>query len=321
VKADEFIHILTRVVNSKHGARFLELVHEMREVLEDAGVSEEIEAKLEPGKPIRFRSPDDIAKKPKMNFPPPPPLPDLEHLNTEIKAPPPLNLEEVTAGEPAKTPEGAQAVADVEIPAAPSDASGGTNGKNRDGKDGQAEKTAVVDASTDQAPPAETPIAGEPPREEFVAAGPNRFVRKPDAAPPPPEADAKPKRSRKDSVRAIILEALQEGDRTMAEIEEIVRGRKGEVPHLYQQAHLALKKIGAQKGGDGRFTLPKGGPAAAAPVASPAPDTSTAPEGKEPEEPSKPHQLDIDLESSKVLATGGEGDPVEEDASDSSAGE
>jgi hypothetical protein len=56
-------------------------------------------------------------------------------------------------------------------------------------------------------------------------------------------------------VRSIVLDALHEGDKTMSELEDAVRTRKGTVPHLYQQTYLALKRIGAMKSSTGRFTL------------------------------------------------------------------
>ena len=63
MKNDEFVHILTRVVNSKYGPRFLEAMHELREILEEAGISEEAAPKIEPGKPLRRRLPEDVQRK------------------------------------------------------------------------------------------------------------------------------------------------------------------------------------------------------------------------------------------------------------------
>src|SRR5262249_11812131 len=60
---------------------------------------------------------------------------------------------------------------------------------------------------------------------------------------------------KKESVRSLVLAALKEGNRTMPELEEVIRKAKGTVRGLYQQVQLALRKVDARKRAGGRFTI------------------------------------------------------------------
>jgi hypothetical protein len=261
VKGDEFIHILTRVVNSKVGPRFLELVHDMRELLEKAGIAEEAESRIEPGKPIRQRAPEDIARRQR---------PSVGRATPEGEGPTPGAGAAVQSAEPGAQPG----------PDAPALPAGGS----------------------------ESAPAGSPTGEDaldFIQLGPNRFVRKSEAAslgetpwspaaepdappsapdaspsaadaqppvtdalppapasgPPPVAADPAPlwtlkvdKKAKKETVRSIVLSSLKDGDLTMDELQEAVKKEKGQFA-TERQMLLALKKVDARKRAGGQYTI------------------------------------------------------------------
>ena len=204
MKSEEFLHILTRVVNSPVGPRFLQIVHELRDLLEEAGIAEDAKSKVEVGKPIRRRSPEKVTR---------------EKPEAAPSQPPP---EAVESGEIPKE----------EAPAPPKEAA-----------------AAVIGESPSSL---ETGIPPAEPGEEFVEAAPGHYVRKREA---PPAEEPTPAPVSRESVRSIVLSALEEGDKTMAELKDIVREHKGQVSHLNQQIHQALRKIEARKIAKGKFSI------------------------------------------------------------------
>ncbi len=205
MKSKEFLDILTRVVNSRSGPRFLEVLHELREILEAAGIAEEAAARIEPGKPIRRRSSDDVDRR-------------------------------------AREAEGRQG------PASPS-------------PDVDEPRTASESSTAPAAPPIPAPAQAEGAEAEqevsakFIEAGPNRLIRNPEAPPAATTAEPSPPPARKESVRAIVQEALEGGAKTMAQLKERVQEKKGQVSHLTQQIHTALGKIGARRGPGAEYSL------------------------------------------------------------------
>jgi hypothetical protein len=225
VKSREFLDILTRVVNSKSGPQFLAVLHQLREILEEAGIAEGATVRIESGKPIRRRAPEDVDRRAREPGGPP-----EEAAATVEGAAAGTASEETTpaAGGPAEEPAPAGASpGPATEPAAGSDfIQAGPNHliRNPDAQPPAPEAASPTDPG-DAPAPGSTPGGGSPPE---------------------------------GSIREIVQEALEGGAKTMAQIREIIHQKKGPVSHLVAQVHAAMEKLGAQKGPRGAYMFSSG---------------------------------------------------------------